>query len=57
MFKTHFKSRRLYSMVFGFFYVIAITLFVSGCGNKGDLYLPEKGSSDKATTNPVKKKS
>ena len=33
-------------MLFGFF-VLSITSMLTGCGNKGNLYLPEKDSLDK----------
>ena len=53
--------QRLFTlMIFGLF-ILSISSMLSGCGNKGDLYLPENGSADKPKTspnnNPVKKKS
>ena len=29
-------------------------LFINGCGNKGDLYLPDTGSVDKSNSNNSK---
>jgi len=39
-------------ITFGFYLLV-----VSGCGNKGDLYLPEKGSINGSEVNKTKKKS
>ena len=42
-------------MVMGLF-ILSATSMLAGCGNKGDLYLPEKGSKNdtkSSTTTPT----
>jgi len=50
MFKNSCWAQNLFILMIVGLFIITIT----GCGNKGDLYLPEKGS---ATENNSKKKS
>ncbi len=61
MFRNNCWAQRLFTlMIFGLF-ILSLSSMLSGCGNKGDLYLPENGSVDKpkndSNTNSVKKKS
>jgi len=43
-------------MIFGLFN-LGVAGMISGCGNKGDLYLPDSGSVNDSKTNKPKKKS
>ncbi|MEH6457420.1 MAG: lipoprotein [Cocleimonas sp.] len=58
MFKNICWVQRLFSlMVFGLF-ILSLSSMMSGCGNKGNLYLPDDGSSiNDSKTNKAKKKS
>lgn len=55
MFSNICNTKKLVSsMILGLF-ILSLSSMLSGCGNKGDLYLPESGSSNDAT-NKLKKK-
>jgi len=62
MFRNICWAQRLFSCMIFSLFILSVSGMLSGCGNKGDLYLPDNGSIDKnstndTNTNSVKKKS
>jgi len=51
------QTRKLIKLVTVNLLIIGFSFTLVACGNKGDLYLPEKGSVNESKTNKVKKKS
>jgi len=56
MFKNVCWAQKLFAMMIFALFIVSISSTLTGCGNKGDLYLPdEKGSISKSkTTDTVK---
>jgi len=57
MFKQSDISKKLIKTLGFNLLLICFSSLLIACGNKGDLYLPEKGSVNETTTKEVKKKS
>ena len=62
MFRNICWAQRLFILMIFYLFVLSLSSMLSGCGNKGDLYLPDTGSIDKGSindskTNKAKKKS
>ncbi len=53
----NYQAKKLIKLVTFSFLIIGCSNSLVACGNKGDLYLPEKGSVNDSKTNKVKKKS
>jgi len=45
MFKNICWVNWLYAAMIVFLFIVSISSMLSGCGNKGDLYLPDNSSS------------
>ncbi|MGK0272354.1 MAG: putative small lipoprotein YifL [Cocleimonas sp.] len=57
MFRNFRWLQRLFILMISGLFILSVSSILSGCGNKGDLYLPDTGSKTDSKTNPVKKKS
>jgi len=53
MFKNMCWVNGLFTLMVLILAIVSISSFIAGCGNKGDLYLPENASSPQTT--PEKK--
>jgi len=51
------KKKNLKKLFFLILLTFVASMSLSACGNKGDLYLPQKGSVDDSKSKSVKKKS
>lgn len=57
MFKNICWPQKLFFYLILGLFNLSVVSMISGCGNKGDLYLPESGSVNDSKTNKQKKKS
>ena len=46
MFKNICWAQRLYMLMIAGLFILSVSSMLSGCGNKGDLYLPDTGSKN-----------
>lgn len=56
MFKNICWAQKLFMLMVMGLFILSATSMLAGCGNKGDLYLPEKGSKNdtkSSTTTPT----
>jgi len=57
MLKKFYWAPKLFSLMFLGLFILSMSSFLAGCGNKGDLFLPEQGSlnGDSAKQNTIQK--
>jgi predicted small lipoprotein YifL len=46
MFKNICGAQKLFMLMIVGLFILSVSSMVAGCGNKGDLYLPDKGSKN-----------
>ena len=57
MFKKNSLNQNVTKILVLILLTFVASIALSACGNKGDLYLPQKGSVDDSKSKSVKKKS